>query len=240
MKKYWKQIVGVLILLLVLIVIGKAMHRGVVIERYEGMDDKTTDVRGTIHGKVTAAYEGDHVFNYKLAIAENATTSLEKDNRLLKISSASTTKPLYYYFSYEGGRGYTASDYITNVLAKSVQIIKRETMTNGDNTWTVARSANSSWHIANFGEWLVVVENSNLDKDIATASISSFKVEKDMKDMDATSTNMDNEIPMIKENMNGKVKVPANGMKAATDTMHDTMHNMATTSMTASATKEVY
>ena len=234
MKKYWKQIVGALILLLVLIVIGKAINRGVVMERHDNMDDKMTDVSGTIHGKVIATYEGDHVFNYKLVIAENATTSLEKNNRLLKISSASTTKPLYYYFSYEGGRGYTASDYITNVLAKSVQIIKRETMTHGDNTWTVARSANSSWHIANFGEWLVVIENSNLDKDITTASISSFKMEKDMKGMNATSTDMDDEMPMIKENMNDKVKVPANGMKAATDTMH----KMATT--TASATKEIY
>ena len=249
MKKYWKQIVGAIILLLMVLVINKSIDNNKK-HSTQKMDDSAQEVKGTIHGTVTAVYEGEHTLDYRLVLADNATTSLEKDNRLLKIVSASTTKPLYYYFSYEGGRGYTANDYITNVLAKSVQIVKTESMTHVNNDWTVARSANSSWHIANFGEWLVVVENSNADKDIATASISSFKIENDMQKSSATSTNMDdrlpmfkenmrhnNDMPMIKENMNDKVKVPANGMKAASDTMHETTR-MATTS--ASATKEMY
>ena len=173
MKKYWKQIVGAIILLLLVLVINKSMDNNKK-HNTQKMDDSTQEVKGNIHGTVTAIYEGDHTLDYQLVLADNATTSLEKDNRLLKIVSASTTKPLYYYFSYEGGRGYTANDYITNVLAKSVQIVKVESMTHGENTWTVARSANSSWHIANFGEWLLVIENSNADKDIAIASISSF------------------------------------------------------------------
>ncbi len=231
-KKYWKQIVSVAVLLLLVLVITKAMGST---DKKNMSDDRqqVSKEKGMIKGEVTAIYEGEHTLNYKLALADNATTSLEKDNRLLKISSASTTKPLYYYFSYEGSRGYTADDYINNVLAKSVQIVKREVVTHGENNWTVVRSVNSSWYIATFGEWLLVIESSNADKDIAIASISSFKIDKDMQKNKSDTKEM-SDMPMIKENQDVKVKVPAVGMKAATTTMH----KMA--SSTASVTREMY
>ncbi len=177
MKKYWKQIVGALILVLVLILINKATN-----DRYLGVvDDKDRKEivnPNTMIGEVTAIFEGEHKLNYELILAEGATTSLSKNNRLLTIKGASSTSPVYFYFSYEGGRGYSAADYINNNIAPNTNLVKRETMQHGDNNWSIVRSANSSWHVGSFGEWLVVIENNNLDKELATKYIESFKVIK--------------------------------------------------------------
>ncbi len=177
MKKYWKQIVGALILVLVLILINKATND----KHLAKVNDREKEERvnpNAMVGEVTAVFEGEHKLNYELVLAEGATTSLSKNNKLLTVKSASSTSPIYLYFSYEGGRGYSAADYINNNIAPSTNIVKRETMQHGDNSWSVVRSANSSWHVGSFGEWLVVIENNNLDKDLATKYIESFKVAK--------------------------------------------------------------
>ncbi len=177
MKKYWKQIVGALILVLVLILINKATNDK---HLAKGNDKEKEEMvnPNTIKGEVTAIFEGEHKLNYELVLADGATTSLSKNNKLLTVKSASSTSPIYFYFSYEGGRGYSAADYINNNIAPSTNLIKRETMQHGENNWSVVRSTNSSWHVGSFGEWLVVIENSNMDKDLATKYIESFKVAK--------------------------------------------------------------
>lgn len=189
MKKYWKQIVGALILVLVLILINKATNnRDLAIGDGKGKEEIVNT--NTMVGEVIAIFEGEHKLNYELVLADGATTSLSKNNRLLTVKSASSTSPIYFYFSYEGGRGYSAADYINNNIAPNTNLIKRETMQHGDNNWSVVRSANSSWHVAAFGEWLVVIENNNLDKDLATKYIESFKVIED-GDLNADGGNME-------------------------------------------------
>lgn len=189
MKKYWKQIVGAVILVLVLILINKASHN----KSSATIDnDDLVSQANVLKGEVMAVYEGEHKLNYVLTMQDGATTTLSADNRLLTLKSA-TTSPIHFYFSYEGGRGYSPNDYINNTIASKVAIIKRETMAHGANTWSVARSANSSWHVGTFGEWLVIIENSNKDKNTATLYIESFKVSKNgdlnadsMKKMDTS------------------------------------------------------
>ncbi len=196
MKKYWKQIVGALILVLVLLLINKATNDKYLVK------DNDTDKGGIVNpntmvGEVTAIFEGEHKLNYELVLAERATTSLSKNNRLLTVKSASSTSPIYFYFSYEGGRGYGAADYINNNIAPNTNLIKRETMQHGNNNWTVVRSANSSWHVGAFRDWLVVIENNNLDKDLATKYIESFKVTRD-GNLNADGGNLDMEEDMKK------------------------------------------
>lgn len=178
MKKYWKQIVGAVILLLVIILIGKATHHRV---PQANPADQMVENKNVVHGEVTANFEGKSTFKYKFTLLDGATTTISKDNRLVTIKNASSS-PIHFYFSYEGGRGYSAKDYINNTIASQVSLVKREEMVHGGNTWSVARSANSSWHVGQFGQWLVVIENVNADKDIATQYIESFASE------DASST----------------------------------------------------
>ena len=177
MKKYWKQIVGALILVLVLILVNKATNDKH-LEKDNDRNKKEIVNPNAMMGEVTAIFEGEHKLNYELVLTNGATTSLSKNNKLLTVKSSSSTSPIYFYFSYEGGRGYSAADYIKNNINPNTNIVKREEMQHGDNTWSVVRSSNSSWHVAGFGEWLVVIENNNLDKDLATKYIESFKVAK--------------------------------------------------------------
>ncbi len=169
----------------------------------------TAEDKNILKGKVTAQFEGEHILNYQFKLAGSATTTLSKENRLVTVKSASTTAPIYFYFTYEGGRGYTPDQYIKDVTAKYATIIKRETMIHGANSWSVARSENSSWHVGSFGNWLVVVENANVDKAVATEYIESFKT--DMGDM-----NMSDKIP------DGMMKVKM--MSSSTATMTHEMN----------------
>lgn len=173
MKKYWKQIVGGIILVLVLILIGKETHKGPAVNQG---DMNTIENQNVVHGEVTAKWEGNHTLKYNFKLLDGATTSLSMDNRLVTVKNASSS-PMHFYFSYEGGRGYSADDYIKNNIANRVAVVKRETVAHGANNWSVVHGVNSSWHVGAYGEWLVVVENLNADQETANKYIDSFQVE---------------------------------------------------------------
>ena len=214
MKKYWKQIVGAAILVLVLFLVAKANN-----EKAAKLDmDKDESAienqdKNILRGAVTAQFEGAHTLNYQFKLADGATTTLSKENRLVTVKSASTTAPIYFYFTYEGGRGYTPDQYIKDITSKYATIVKRETMTHGDSTWSVARSENSSWHVGSFGAWLVVVENANVDKAVATAYIESFKTDTSSKTV-TSKMNMSDKTP------DGMMKVMASSTATMTHEMN--------------------
>lgn len=129
-------------------------------------------------GSVTRVYEGDNILSYTFDIPETATTTLEMDNALVKIVDNSIPYATVY-ISYEGGRGFTPLDYISEVIAPHVAVINpTEISTIGNYAWQVAESEGSEWYVAsiNNGNWLFIVENKKTKHDLVAKTLESVKI----------------------------------------------------------------
>lgn len=123
----------------------------------------------TIEGHVDRFFEGTSTLSYRFDVRESATSTVDMNGALIKVVDA-TTSIASIYVSYEGGRGYTPLDYITEIVAPHVSVIvPTGTSTIGLYDWTTAETTGSNWYITSIdnGTWLVVVEGKkSLDGDI--------------------------------------------------------------------------
>ena len=127
-------------------------------------------------GKVVRMFEGENVLEYGFDLPEGATTTVERDGSLIKVINQDSLV-LAMYISYEGGRGYSPSDYIKNVIAPSIpNLTMIGTTTIGLYDWNVVESERSVWHVAKGGDgsWLIVVENKKTDNEVANTIIESI------------------------------------------------------------------
>ena len=127
-------------------------------------------------GKVVRMFEGENVLEYGFDLPEGATTTVERDGSLIKVINQDSLV-LAMYTSYEGGRGYSPSDYIKNVITPSVPgLTMSGTTTIGMYDWNVVESSRSIWHVTKGGDgsWLIVVENKKADNEVANAIIESI------------------------------------------------------------------
>jgi hypothetical protein len=159
MKRYVPIIIGLVALGGVLYVGNKDMSKG--------SDESIVNATSTslssksFQGKITRVYEGENVLEYGMDIPETATATVSMDGALVKITDLDMPV-LAMYISYEGGRGYTPADYITNNIMPKVKGVSiTGTTTVGGYDWDVAESEGSVWHVAKSGNgsWLLVVEN---------------------------------------------------------------------------------
>jgi hypothetical protein len=130
-------------------------------------------------GQVTRIFEGENKVIYSFDIPEDATTTVSMDGALVKVTTGST---LYsaVYLSYEGGRGYSAEDYIRNVISPQVNVLNIVgTTTIGTRVWTVAESVNTEWHVGQVGDgqWLMVVESPKANHESVLDTLSGLKAE---------------------------------------------------------------
>ncbi len=171
MKRYVPIVIGVLALFAVLYV-GSDRDK-----QTEETQESVSSVATTrVTGKAVRQFEGENVFEYEMKIPEMATTSIEKDGSLVKVTEGDV-QLLAMYFSFEGGRGYSVNEYITNVIVPHVKAIVHEgTTTRNGQEWTVIASEWSTWHIRSSknGQWLLVVENKKENADKANAIIDSI------------------------------------------------------------------
>ena len=131
-----------------------------------------------VTGQVVRSYEGENKAVYSFYIPEEATTTLSMDGALVRVENDNN---LYaaIYFSYEGGRGYVAEEYINRVVAPQVRIVEvGATSTIGAYTWTTAASENTEWHVAQVGDgqWLMVVESPKSNHDRVLDMLDSLDV----------------------------------------------------------------
>ncbi len=130
-------------------------------------------------GQVTRIFEGENKVVYSFDIPEAATATLSMDGALVKVMTGAS---LYsaVYFSYEGGRGYSAEDYIKSIVAPHVNALTVVgTTTIGTRTWTVAQSANTEWHVAQVGDgqWLMVVESPKAQHEDILGTLEGLKAQ---------------------------------------------------------------
>lgn len=129
----------------------------------------------TFDGEVTV---GTEKLAYSFDVPETATTSVEMNNALVRITEGATPYATVYA-SYQGERKYTAEKYLNEVIAPHVSVITPtgEAMI-GNTMWYKAESQGSQWHIATVGDgkWLVIVENRKTVNSLVENTLSSFAV----------------------------------------------------------------
>jgi hypothetical protein len=130
----------------------------------------------TLTGQVTRMYEGENKLVYGMDIPETAVSEVSMDDALVTIKDNGA---LYaaVYMTYEGGRGYSAQDYINNVVAPQVHALTvTGTTTIGGMLWTKAESTNSEWHVGQVGDgqWLMVVESKKANHDSIVEMLTSL------------------------------------------------------------------
>lgn len=127
-------------------------------------------------GQVVRVYEGENILEYGFDIPETASTTVDMDGALIRVANASTTPIVTFYMSYEGARGYSALDYLSNVVAPHVAVIDPTgTSTIGVYEWQLAETVNSEWHIAKVdgGKWLIIAESKKSMHDEAEKILES-------------------------------------------------------------------
>lgn len=127
-------------------------------------------------GSITKVFEGDNTLDYGFNLPETATATVSMNGALVKVTD--TDMPvLAMYVSFEGGRGYSPADYITNTIIPKVSAATIVgTTTIGENEWTIVESKNSVWHVTKVGNgnWLLVVENTKAHSEKANPIIASI------------------------------------------------------------------
>lgn len=142
-------------------------------------DSENVTVRMKTHsGSLTRFFEGENMVEYSFDIPEEATTTTEMEGALIKITTPESPYATMY-ISYEGGRGFTALDYINEIIAPHVSVINPSGVaTIGNHLWQVAESEGSTWHIAPIldGQWLFIVENKKVQGVLVEKTLSSIVI----------------------------------------------------------------
>ncbi len=174
MKRYVPIIIGLVALGGVLFVGNKEMNKSDEEVVVEGTSTEITSK--SFQGKVVRMFEGENTLEYGMDLPETATATISMDGALVKVDNQDAPV-LAMYVSYEGGRGYSPSDYITNnIITKVKGVTVVGTTTIGGYNWDVAESEGSVWHVAKTvdSNWLLVVENKKDASDKATPIIESI------------------------------------------------------------------
>lgn len=175
MKTYIAILIGVVVLFAVVFVGYKFTNK----------DSSSNDTQqqmmmrtSKVEGSVTRMFEGDHVINYSFSIPELASTTVDMDGALVKVVTDNMAQA-NVYFSYEGGRGFSAKDYLIEKIAPHVAVINDAGVsTVGAYEWTMAESAGSEWFIAPTSDkqWLIVVEAKKAVHDATLELLKSMEV----------------------------------------------------------------
>ena len=177
MKRYVPIIIGVVALCAVLYLGSSKMNsHDEALANEESSSSVVTSK--SFQGSVTKVFEGDNTLEYGFNLPETAIATVAMDGALVKVTEMDLPV-LAMYVSFEGGRGYSPSDYITNnIIPKVSGITQVGTTSISGYDWTVVESANSEWHVASVenGNWLLVVENKKSDSEKAMSILSSLAV----------------------------------------------------------------
>jgi hypothetical protein len=175
MKTYIAILVGVVVLVAVVFVGYKFTSKSSLADAQSQAMMRTAKVTG----EVKRMFEGEHVINYSFNVPELASTTVDMDGALVKIVTEKGANA-NVYFSYEGGRGFSPADYLTEKVAPHVPVINDAGMsTVGNYEWTMAESAGSEWFVAPTmdKQWLIVVEAKKTVHDETLELLKSMNVQ---------------------------------------------------------------
>lgn len=170
----------VIAVLVVLLGVGLYMRNSTAKKAAITLENNTVSTQ-KVSGEVNAIFEGDNRLAYSFSIPSDATsTKKNSTGSLIHVTDASSSLVTAFYFSYEGGRGYTAQDYITEVIAKKIAVLTANGTTTLGNLSGLEVSSNTTvWKIAptQNGQFLVVVEYPKEKKVVAEEILKTVEVE---------------------------------------------------------------
>lgn len=142
------------------------------INKEAGVKEYDSNVVANFEGENKASLAFDVPENYKVEQG----TGVKDKNYTIRDEKGNVVA--YIYLSYEGGRGYTALDYIKNNINPSVKggVSTGKEVTYGDKVWTRASNALTEWHLkpTKGGEWLIYVQNKIADHDMMRNVLESI------------------------------------------------------------------
>jgi hypothetical protein len=174
-KTDWKMYLSLVLYAILGIAIGFLVYKGVTyFNNKESNKDKKImqHDKGDMVQSDLIAYVGNVSHNFEGTQSASITFKHDK-NQTVEQGTDSKSKYFYIknadgqtlatiYMSYEGGRGFSAVDYLSEVIAKAVPTVSAPiTMNHASTTWMYAATANSEWHImpSTDGAWLLIMEN---------------------------------------------------------------------------------
>lgn len=185
-KKTTWWLIGLLIIVLIAIFLFKGLE-GKSLNIWKSNDDSSIDIANSkdyskYEGSVKAVFEGEHVLDFSFLHnnAFNVAQGIGAQARWFKLNDASSTNLVTLYFTYEGGRGYSADDYVNEVLKKDNASITVEDIkfADDDNTnvkYIIDTKNNVEYYIEvvkgiDGDSWLAIVENKAADDDTLKAA----------------------------------------------------------------------
>lgn len=186
-KMDWKVYVSLFLYALLGLAIGYAVAKGVLylvnrpsIEKVKVVDTAKVGTKD-FTGSVNSIFEGDNKadINFKVNSNLTVTQGVGAKSKYFYITDAAGANVATAYMSYEGGRGYSAADYIAEVIAKYVPSVSTPaTATYGSSSWLYTASASSEWHVApaKDGNWLIVLENKKANHDALTSIYETLNI----------------------------------------------------------------
>lgn len=184
-KKTTWWLIGLLVIVLLAIFFFKGLE-GKSLNIWKSDDNSTIDIANSedyskYTGAVKASFEGTHTLDFSFLHNNDfkVVQGTGAQARWFKLTDASSTNLVTLYFTYEGGRGYSAEDYVNEVL-KTDDSIKVEDVkfADGDNAtvkYVVDEANNVEYYVeavkgADGGAWLAIVENKALDNETLKAA----------------------------------------------------------------------
>lgn len=216
-KVLW-WIIGLLVLLLV----GFLVYRGLEGKSLKiwNSGDKLVDIANSedytkFEGKQSAKFEGDHLLNFSFLYKKDreAVQGVGSQSNWFKLFDAEKNNYVTLYVTFEGGRGYSADDYIDNVFKKANPEVTVEEVKFAGNSDVVVKhvvdeAANTEYYIQEVkaedeSAWLAIVENKKYDseaeKQAAKDMIRSFEVVKTVVEEAPAEEAPVEEAPVVEE-----------------------------------------
>ncbi len=170
---------GLIVLILVLIGTGLYIKKGST-DKDVVITPEVTETQ-KVSGEINAIFEGDNITKYSFSIPSDAvSTKKNQSGTIVHVTNASSSLITALYFSFEGGRGYTAQDYVQEVIATKVPVVTiTGSSTIGNLSGIEASSDTTVWRIAptDDGQFLLVAEYPKSQELAADGILATFKSE---------------------------------------------------------------
>lgn len=195
-KKTLWRIVSVLVIILAAVLIYKGLE-GKSLKIWDNNDKKVVDIANSedytkFEGKRVANFEGEHVLDFSFLYKKDgeAIQGTGSQANWFKLFDADKNNYVTLYITFEGGRGYSAEDYINEVFKKANPDVTIEDVKFADNSDLVVKhvvddTINTEYYIQEVkakdeSSWLAIVENKKADDEAFKAAakdlIRSFEI----------------------------------------------------------------
>lgn len=150
------------------------------IKTENSMSTTTDAVLTTFNTSLKHNFEGDNKADAAFDYSDvNNVTASTKTANLYTVNNAKGEKVATVYFYFNGARGATPEEYVTETIKKSVPTVSAPANANyGSTVWARAESGATEWHLktATNKDWLIYVESATANNTEVSDILKSVDV----------------------------------------------------------------